>query len=73
MATKVQSVLLPKSKHASRAAACAWAKAHGWKCTDVDDDGDHYRFRQRDPSGFARLRTIPIAGGLAKLVVGVPK
>ncbi len=60
---EVQSVLFPKAKWESADAARAWLREHDFKSGDMDESGDHYRFRQRDPADFQRIRTICLAPG----------
>ena len=60
---EIQSVLFPKAKWDSADACRAWLKDHDFKSGDLDEGGDHYRFRQRDPGDFERIRTICLAPG----------
>jgi HK97 family phage prohead protease len=57
----LQTLIFPK-KFWELPAARKWCSDHDYK-TDVDETGDSYRFRQRDPGDFARLRTICLAPG----------
>jgi hypothetical protein len=52
----VQTLIFPKAKW-SKADAQQWCRDHDYK-DGVDETGDSYRMRQRDPGAFARLRTI---------------
>lgn len=60
---EIQSVLFPKAKWESDAACRAWLREHDFKGSDLDEIGDHYRFRQPDPGDFQRIRTICLAPG----------
>lgn len=55
---EVQSVLFPKMHWDSAGACRDWLNEHDFKSGDLDETDDHYRFRQRDPGDFERLRTI---------------
>lgn len=57
---EVQTLIFPKARWESAAAAQAWAGEHDFR-TEVDETETSYRLRQRDPDEFARLRTICIA------------
>lgn len=65
----VQSVLVPRAKF-SIAAAKKWVTSHGYSITKPPDvTRTYFRFRQRDPSEFSRLRTVVLGNGI-KLIVG---
>jgi len=48
----VQSVVLHKSKFATRQQATNWIVRHGYKHTGIDETLHEYRFRQIDPNVF---------------------
>ena len=60
---EIQSVLFPKDKWDSAGACRDWLREHDFKAGDLDETGDHYRFRQRDPADFQRMRTICLMPG----------
>ena len=60
---EIQSVLFPKDKWDSAGACRDWLREHDFKTGDLDETGDHYRFRQRDPVDFQRMRTICLMPG----------
>lgn len=61
--TTLQTLIFPKAKKWTAAAAAAWAKAHGFKA-EVDETSTSFRLRQRDPGAFqtGSLRTICLTG-----------
>ena len=73
MSSKVQSVLLSRSKFKNVKSAKAYAKRHGFKSGKVDVTENYYRFRQLNPKGSYRYRTISKKQGAMKLVVVYPK
>ncbi len=68
-ATHIQTLIFSKGKF-SKEQAVKWAKDHDMK-GGVDETGDSFRLRQRDPGDFAdgSFRTIDITDGI-KAVVG---
>lgn len=54
----VQSILFPKAHWDSAGACRDWLKEHDFKSSDLDETDDHYRFRQRDPDDFRRMRMV---------------
>ena len=68
---ETQSVLVPRDKY-TLAEAKHWVSSHKYKSPKVDITERFYRFRQHDPSGFSRMRTVKLHGGV-ELVVGLPK
>jgi hypothetical protein len=68
----VQSVILSKTKFKSLAQARAWVKSHGFKTSHKgkgpDETDTSYRFRQRDPGDFARMRTKQLTEGVSAVV-----
>lgn len=78
---EVQSVIFPK-KHWDDVADCKqWLKDHDFKSSDVDETSTSWRFRQRDPGDFSRMRTVCLTPrGTApgpdcriEAIVGMPK
>jgi hypothetical protein len=69
MATKVQTIILKKSRFDTARAARKWARDNGFKARKVDETGESYRLRQREPGKFTALRTKTLTGGV-KAVVG---
>lgn len=64
---RLQTVLLPKGKAKTKAAATAWAKKNGyWKGT-VRETENNWRFRQFAPPKDGEYRTHELSGGV-KLV-----
>lgn len=55
--SKVQSVIFDKESWTIDAAK-DWLKSNKFNGLEVDETGESYRFRQEDPEGFARFRTI---------------
>jgi hypothetical protein len=68
MASDVQSVIFDKDKWTIETAK-EWLANHDFKSNKVDEKEDTYRFRQQDPSGFKRFRTISGGDGI-NLIVG---
>ncbi len=60
---EIQTIIFPKSKWDSADACKKWLKDHDYKDPGVDETEDSYRFRQRDPSDFDKMRTICINPG----------
>lgn len=60
-AFELQTLIFPK-KFWQLADARQWCRDHDYK-SEVDETGESYRFRQRDPGDFARLRIICFAPG----------
>ena len=60
---EIQSVLFPKARWDSADVCRAWLREHDFKTGGLDETEDHYRFRQRDPDDFLRMRTICLAPG----------
>ena len=56
---EIQTLLFPTSKWTS-AEAAQWCRDHDYD-DDLEESGEHYRARQRDPGAFVRLRTICLA------------
>lgn len=55
---EIQTLLFPK-RHWDSANACrAWMREHEFRSDKLDETENAYRFRQREPGDFARLRTI---------------
>lgn len=59
----VQTLIFPKDKWDSLDAAKAWADDHDFETDGVDETETSWRFRQRDPDDFERLRTLCINPG----------
>jgi hypothetical protein len=74
----VQSLVFSKEKHArgrppwTKRSAKAWAKAHGYVSSDVDEKPNTYRIRQFDP-GACEYRTIPFGKSGIQAVVEAPQ
>jgi hypothetical protein len=67
--SEVQSVLIPRSKY-SLEEARRWVRSHNYSVTKPPDiTRTYYRFRQKDPAQYARLRTKQLGSGI-KLIVG---
>jgi len=60
---EIQSLICPKDKWDSLADAKKWLKDHGYKTSGMDEADVSWRFRQRNPDEFLRLRTICINPG----------
>lgn len=71
--TKVQSLLFEVSAWTPFRAQ-TWAKEHGYNASQIDQQANHLRIRQKPPSAFQAggLRTITFGKGI-KAIVGVPK
>jgi hypothetical protein len=69
--TKVQAVILSKSRFQSKDKSLSWVKSHDFRADKVDETGDSYHFRQREPEEFKTnsFRTIDVTEGV-KAVVG---
>lgn len=73
-ASKVQTLIFAKSRFPSAGDATDWAKSRDFRAHKVDETGQSFRLRQRDPSDFTRgsLRTIQLTNGV-QAVIGRPK
>jgi hypothetical protein len=60
---QVQTVIFPKDAWDSAAACRAWLRDHDFSAGNLDETEQSYRFRQRDPGDFVRLRTICLVPG----------
>lgn len=60
---EIQSLIFPKAKWDSAADARKWCRDHGFKSSKLDETETSYRFRQRDPGDFQRMRIICLAPG----------
>ena len=69
--TDVQSLIFSKDKYPADKAK-SWAKAHGYKFSDVDVTDDSVRLRQRQPGAMKGFRTIEFGPGI-KAVIGKSK
>ncbi len=65
--SRVQSVLLDKEMF-SQAAAKRWAKEHNFRTTQVDSQGNYWRFRQESPAKFKKIRTVEFRPGVRATV-----
>lgn len=66
---KVQSLIFSKDKFKSADEAKKWATAHGFTASKVDETGNSFRLRQKEPGQFKKMRTIEMTDGV-KAVVG---
>ena len=66
--TETQTLLFSRHKY-DTASARAWARAHGYRSGKVDVTANYIRIRQKDPSRFRRLRTVPFSRDI-KAVIG---
>lgn len=64
----VQSYLLPKSKFATKEAAIAYAKSHGWYKGTVRETAKFWRFRQFEP-GQHEFKTNVLSNGIEQIIV----
>ncbi len=83
--TEIQTLIFPKSHWKSVADVKKWAKDHGFHTRKVDETGNSWRLRQRDPGEFiaGSFRTICLRGAprnqptdpscSIKAVIGRPK
>ncbi|MCE5281958.1 MAG: hypothetical protein LLG93_07625 [Deltaproteobacteria bacterium] len=73
-ASEIQTIILSKSAFRDSKAARAWARDHDFGSAKIDETGESFRLRQREPSEFSdrSFRTIDIAKGV-KAVIGRPK
>jgi len=74
--TQVQSLLMPRSRFRTPAAACGWAVAHDFKCPEkIDTTARFHRLRQAAPVACTggTLRTIPFGKSGIKAVICSPK
>lgn len=71
--TEIQSVIFPKGSF-SKEQARRYLDRNDLKASKLDETDEFFRFRQKDPSRFKRMRTItlPNSGGV-KAIVGVRK
>jgi len=71
--TTIQTLIFDKGKF-TREQAVQWAKDHDFKRTGVDETGESYRLRQREPGDFRQqtFRTITLTEGV-KAVIGILK
>jgi hypothetical protein len=69
--TTVQSLIFPKDKYKTAKECKDWAKKNNYKNNKVDETGDSFRLRQRDPGDFqpGSFRTIEFGKGI-KAVIG---
>jgi hypothetical protein len=65
---KVQSLLFPKDRF-TVAQSRAWAKAHHYKASKVEGNGEYHRVRQFSPAKATVLRTIPFGDSGIRAVV----
>lgn len=70
-ATEIQTLIFDKEKF-TESEASQWLKDNGFANSGVDETGSSYRYRQKDPSEFTRMRTISLTSGV-KAVVGPTK
>lgn len=72
--TEIQTLIFDKKKFKSSKECTKWASDHKFKSGKVDETGNSFRLRQKDPGSFkdGTLKTITITDGI-KAVVGVPK
>ena len=57
----VQSIAFPKRHWASDQSCREWLREHDLKSTDMIETDTSYRFNQKEPEEFTRLRTIPLS------------
>lgn len=57
---EIESIAGRKSQWTSRDAFRSWARRNGFKTSKLDETPNFWRYRQREPSDFERLRTICI-------------
>jgi len=55
---EIQSLICPKDRWDSLTDAKKWLKDHDFRVDKVDTTKESWRFRQREPGDFLRLRTI---------------
>jgi hypothetical protein len=67
--SQVQALLFPRARF-NLSQAEAWAAKHRWVHGDVDMKADFIHFRQADPSGFRRIRTVHFGGSGVMARVG---
>lgn len=63
--SEVQSVIFDSSKWTAEKAK-AWLKDHDMHAGKLDETENNLRFRQQDPEGFKRFRTITPGAGVSK-------
>lgn len=63
MPFEIQTLICPKDKWESLDAVKEWLRDHNYRTDKLDETEDSWRFRQRDPDDFERLRTICINPG----------
>jgi hypothetical protein len=69
---KIQTLIFDKDVFRTKAEALAWARGHGFELHKaLDETGDSFRMRQRDPGDFeaGSFRTITLRPGV-KAVIG---
>lgn len=70
--TQIQSLVLSKRRFPTLADARRWVSDHGFKTRHAgkapDETENSWRFRQRDPGDFRRLRTIRLTDGVQAVV-----
>jgi hypothetical protein len=70
--TIVQSVILNKERFETRADADRWIKEHDFEAEHrgkgPDETENSWRYRQRDPGDFSRLRTIRLDEGVQAVI-----
>ncbi len=55
--TEVQTVILSKKRFKNRKDARKWIKDHDFKSSKIDETSNSFRFRQKSPDLFVRLRS----------------
>jgi len=55
--SSIQSLMFPKVAWTPEGAK-AWLKKNSYKYGSMDSHGTYYKFRQRPPKAFRRIRTI---------------
>lgn len=68
MVSDVQSILLDK-EYFTRDEAIRFVRNHGFYTSKIDETDRYYRFRQRDPERYSKLRTKQIKPGV-KFIFG---
>jgi len=72
--TEVQTLIMAKTDFPAKADAQAWAKAKGFKSSDVRETTNSWRLRQKPPEDFIQnsFRIIQMRKGVQS-VIGHPK
>jgi uracil-DNA glycosylase len=73
-ATQIQTLIFDKEFFGTADEAKRWARDHDFKAPKVDETGDSYRLRQKEPGRFREgtFRTITLTEGV-KAVIARPK